>query len=421
MNEPINTTNPSSSNPFSAAPAGRQPKMGMKIVSIILFGAVIFGLGWTAAGGKLSFADGHVKVDRAYDPNKADYSLFWETYDLLNSKFVDRPLDQQKLLHGAIAGLVAAAGDPYTTFFDPEQAQEFASELQGSFDGIGAEIGLKDNHMVIISPLDDSPAQKAGLLPGDAILAVDGESTQNMTVDQAVTKIRGKAGTDVKLTIQHTGKTDSTDVTIKRDKITINSVKYETKDVDGKKIAIIKISRFSDDTKGLLDHAVDSLLQAGVKGIVLDLRSDPGGYLETAITTASNWVNNGEVVVQEKHFDSSITDYKSEVWPRLKGIKTVVLVNGGSASASEIVAGALQDHGLAQLVGQKTFGKGSVQELTDLKDGSTVKITIAKWLTPNGRSIDKNGLEPDVKVDLTQADVDAGKDPQMDKALELVK
>jgi carboxyl-terminal processing protease len=392
-----------------------------KWISAAVVLAVVFGIGYTAGQGRIGIVNGQLQVNRAYDSQKADYGLFWDAYDLLNSEYVDKPLDQQKLLHGAISGMVAAAGDPYTVFFDPEQAKEFANELQGTFEGIGAEIGTKNEQLVIIAPLDDSPAQRAGLLPGDIIISIDGESTAGMTVDLAVSKIRGKAGTEVKLMIIHSEITEPKEITIKRAQIEVKSVKMEMKDVDGKKIAVIKMSRFGEDTQGLLNHAVDVILQSGVKGIILDLRSNPGGYLETAVTTASNWVDTDQIVLRERGSDGSEKNYASKTWPKLKGIKTIVLVNGGSASASEIVAGALQDYGLATLLGEKTFGKGSVQELQQMKDGSSIKITTAKWYTPNDRSINKNGLEPDVKVEMTRDDVLNDRDPQMDRALELLK
>lgn len=399
----------------------RKAPSNFRRIAVSLGVVIIFVAGYVFGQGKIGFADGKLQVNRAYDKQHADYTLFWDAYDLLNSKFVDRPLDQQALLHGAISGMTAAAGDPYTVFFDPEQAKQFADELQGTFDGIGAEIGIKDDQMVIIAPLEDTPASRAGLLPGDAILAINDESTAGMTVDQAVSKIRGEANTEVKLTILHQGGTTPQELNIKRAHIEVKSMKFEIKEVDGKKIAVIKLSRFGEDTQGLFNHAVDVILQSGVKGIVLDIRSNPGGYLETAVTTAANWVDTDQAVVKERSFDGEVKVYNSESWPRLKGIKTIVLVNDGSASASEIVAGALQDYGAAQLVGEKTFGKGSVQELSEMKDDSTIKITTAKWFTPNDRSIDKNGLEPDVKVELTREDVQAGRDPQMDKALELLK
>ncbi|MBX4188054.1 MAG: S41 family peptidase [Candidatus Doudnabacteria bacterium] len=388
------------------------------------FGAVaallIFAFGFVSGQGGITVTNGKLQTIRASDrQGSADYNLFWDTYELLKSKYVDKDnLNEQDLMYGAISGMVQAAGDPYTVFFNPEEAKEFEEELRGSFDGIGAEIGIKEEHMVIIAPLDNTPAQRAGLLPGDFVLAIGGDSTAGLTVDQAVSKIRGPAGTDVKLLILHEGESEPKDLTITRAKIEIKSMEFEIKEHAGKKIAVIKLSRFGDDTAGLFNHAVDVLLQSGVKGIILDMRSNPGGYLETAVSTASYWVDTGEVVLKERAYDGAVKEYKSESWPRLKGLKTVVLVNDGSASASEIVAGALQDHGLATLIGQKTFGKGSVQELSDLKNDTLIKITTAKWFTPNDRSIDKNGLEPDIKVDLTRQDVEAKRDPQMDKALE---
>lgn len=410
-----NTQNkPLSTNRFDAPFKSKQ-------IALFMVGLLLFVVGYSLGNSGLQIKDGKIKVDRAIDNQSADYSLFWDAYDLLNAKFVDRPLDQQKLLHGAIAGMVSAAGDPYTVFFDPKQSEDFKNELQGSFDGIGAEIGIKDDQLVIIAPLEGTPASQAGLNAGDIILSINDESTAGLTVDQAVSKIRGEAGTEVKLTILSEGSSDPREVKIKRARIEVKSVKLESKEVNGKKIALIKINRFGDDTKGLLDHSVDQVLSGNYNGVIIDLRNNPGGYLETAITSASNWVDSGNVVVKEVMYDGSVKDYDAKGVSRLKGIKTVVLVNGGSASASEILAGALQDYGLATLVGTKTFGKGSVQELSALRDNSTVKITTAKWHTPKDRSINKNGLEPNIKVELTKEDVQAKKDPQLDKALEIFK
>lgn len=390
------------------------------VIAGVLLLAVVFAAGYGVGVGRLKFS-GKLEITKGSPPQNADYSLLWNALDMLNSKFVDKPLDQQKLLHGAVAGLVSAAGDPYTVFFDPTQAKEFANQLKGTFDGIGAEVGIKNEQIVVIAPLDDTPAQKAGLLAGDEILGIDTVSTSNMTVDQAVSKIRGKAGTDVTLTILHPGKRSAQDVKITRAHINVKSVKVTEQEVSGKKIAVIKLSQFGDDTKGLFDQAVEQVLSHGDKAIILDLRNDPGGYLDTAVAIASNWIDSGSTVVKEVNYKGDVKDYPAAGVTRLKGIKTVVLVNGGSASASEILSGALQDYHDATLVGEKTFGKGSVQELSSLDDGSSIKITVAKWETPNGRQINKVGLDPDVKVELTATDAQASKDPQMDKALELVK
>jgi carboxyl-terminal processing protease len=324
-------------------------------------------------------------------------------------------------MYGAVQGLVSATGDPYTTFFNPNDAKAFTDQLRGSFEGIGAEVGVQNEQIVIIAPLDDTPASRAGLLAGDAILGINGESTQGLTVDQAVSKIRGPAGTTVKLTILHKGKSTAQEISITRAKIVVKSVKLDTKDDNGKKIAVIKISEFGDDTKGLLDHVIDTVVSGNYAGVILDLRNNPGGYLETAVSTISDWIDPSEIAVKEIGNGTPEKDYSTAGVPRLKGTKTIILINGGSASASEIVAGALQDYKAATLVGEKTFGKGSVQELQDLSGGSEIKITIAKWYTPKGRGIHKIGLQPDIKVELTADDAKNNKDPQMDKALDLLK
>lgn len=397
-------------------------------ILLVLF-VVVFGLGYGVGEGRVKIESGKLNITKGNVPNNtADYSLLWNALDLLNSKFVDRPLDQTKLMYGAVSGLVAAAGDPYTAFFDPQEAKNFSDQLKGSFDGIGAEVGIKNSQIVIIAPLDGTPAQRAGLRAGDQILGIDGLSTQGMTVDAAVGKIRGPAGTKVKLNILHNGEQNPQDITITRDKIVIKSVNLDTKMVNGpagsgtsKKIAVIKLSEFGDDTKGLLDAAVQTISTGNYNGIILDLRNDPGGYLETAVSTISDWIDPGQTAVKEIGYGGSEKDYPTVGVPRLKGIKTVVLVNGGSASAAEIVSGALQDYKVATLVGEKTFGKGSVQALQNLQGSSEIKITVAKWYTPKGRGIDKKGLDPDINVALTADNVKNNQDPQMDKALELLK
>jgi carboxyl-terminal processing protease len=317
--------------------------------------------------------------------------------------------------------MVAAAGDPYTAFFNPDDAKAFTEQLSGTFSGIGAEVGVKDNQIVIIAPLEDTPASRAGLVADDAILAIDSASTQGMTVDEAVSKIRGKAGTSVLLSILHKGKTSPQNISITRANIQVKSVKLDSKTINNKKIAVIKINEFGDDTKGLLDKAIDIVATGNYSGLIVDLRNNPGGYLETAVSTISDWIDADQVAVKEIGFGNDEKDYKTSGVPRLKGMKTIVLVNGGSASASEIVAGALQDYKVATLVGEKTFGKGSVQELQELPGNSEIKITVAKWYTPKGRGIHKVGLDPDVKVVLSPDDATNKKDPQMDKALELLK
>ncbi len=354
--------------------------------------------------------------DRAFD---VDYDLLWKAIGVVNDKYIDKnSIDQQKVLYGAIRGAVAAAGDEYTQYFDPKELQDFRTELAGSFDGIGAEIGKKNGNIVIVAPLDGSPAERAGLKAKDIIVSVDGQSTADWSVEQAVSKIRGPSGTEVSLTIFREGQSQTQDLKIKREKIEVKSVKLEFKEQNGKKIAVIGVSRFGDDTKELFDKAVNDAVSAKVAGVILDLRNDPGGYLDTAVELASQWLEKDKLVVSEAHSNGTSIPYVSKGYSRLAGIKTVTLINGGSASASEILAGALHDYKVSSLIGEKSFGKGSVQELIPLPDDSAVKVTVAKWITPNGKNLNKDGLVPDIEVKLTDDDIAQQRDSQLNRALE---
>lgn len=361
-------------------------------------------------------------VNQNEQPQTVDYGMLWDAISVLNDKYIEKPVNDQKILYGAVKGAIAAAGDPYTTFFEPKELENFQTNLKGSFEGIGAVVGKKDNNIVIVAPLDDSPAKKAGLLAKDIIVKVNGQAITDWSVEQAVDKIRGVKGTKVTLTIVREGKDKPFDVTITRDTIKIKSVKWEIKDVtqnnQTKKIAIITLTQFGDDTSGLFAQAVNDILKQNVQGIVLDERNNPGGYLQTAVDLASDWVEGGKVIVTEAHSDGSNLKYNAEGGNRLNGIKTVVLINGGSASAAEILAGALHDYKVAELVGEKSFGKGSVQDLVKLKEGGAVKVTVAKWITPGGVNLNHNGLDPDVNVKLSEDDINNSKDPQMDQAMQ---
>ena len=334
-----------------------------------------------------------------------------ETYKALKTNF-DGELNEKKLIEGASRGMVEAAGDPYTVFFNKKEAEEFTEDLEGTFSGIGAELGKKDGKLVIISALDSSPAQKAGLQPNDIIAGVNGENSSDWSIDKAVSKIRGEKGTTVKLTIVR-GEEPS-EVSITRDIITDPSVKTEEKDGVG----VIRISRFGDDTASLTRKAAEKF--ADKKAIIVDLRGNGGGYLNSAQEIASLWLNKGQVVVTERVGGKVQQTHEATGDNTLKGKKTVVLVDAGSASASEILAGALQDHKVATIVGQKSFGKGSVQNMIDLKNGAKLKVTIAKWYTPNGKNIGKHGIEPDVKIIAGKNDT-KDSDSQLQKALDIVK
>jgi carboxyl-terminal processing protease len=359
--------------------------------------------------GKYSEApDGKLSQDVNFDQ-------FWEVWDTIYSTYVDRDqLNEKELFYGALRGMVGAVGDPYTVFMNPIIAKEFNDDLKGTFEGIGAEIGIKNDILTIIAPLPDMPAEKAGLMAGDKVLAINDESTAGINVDEAVNKIRGPKGTEVTLTIKREGEDDILTITIVRGQIFVKSINTEIRD-NG--IMTIKITNFNNDTEQLFNEAVREALNNNVSGIILDLRNNPGGYLDTAIEMSSEWIED-KIVVVEKYSEERKIEHLARGRARLADFKTVVLVNQGSASASEIVSGALQDYNKATIFGKKTFGKGSVQTLNKFADGSSIKITVAKWLTPLGRSINDDGIMPDYEIEYTREDYDNFRDPQLDAAVD---
>jgi carboxyl-terminal processing protease len=348
--------------------------------------------------------------------NKADFSSLNALYGLMQRNF-DGKIDNAKAVDGAKAGLVAAGGDPYTTYLTAAEAKKLEDDLTGKLSGIGAEIGIKSNVLTIIAPIDGAPAQKAGLRAGDFIAKINGEDSSGMSVDTAVSKIRGDADTKVTLNIVRPGQ-DPFDVTITRAEITVPSVKWSLKNGN---VAYIDVSRFGPDTADLVDKAARELKAQGATKVILDLRNDPGGYLNAGVSVASQFLNSGKVVVSERTGGKTFDTLKAADGGLLRGLPTIVLINGGSASASEIVAGALRDNHVARLVGEKSFGKGSVQEIKTLPDGAELKVTVAHWYTPDGVNINKAGIAPDVETKLTTEDFNSNRDPQLDKALELLK
>lgn len=347
-----------------------------------------------------------------------DFGIFWEVWDALEKQYVDsEKVSEKKLFYGALKGMVASVGDPYTIFMDPKVSKGFDDDLAGTFEGIGAEIGIKNDILTIIAPLPDMPAEKAGLKAGDQVFFIDDASTLDMSVDEAVNRIRGEKGTEVKLSVFREGFDDLRDFSITRGKIVVKSVTTKTLDND---IYYLRITNFNNDTEELFNRSVREILEGDYQGLIVDLRNNPGGYLDTAIEMASEWVEQG-IIVTEKYSDDNKTEHLARGRARLSGFETVVLVNQGSASASEIVAGALQDYRQARVLGQQTFGKGSVQTLNKFGDGSSLKITVAKWLTPNNRSINDEGIMPDLLVDLTLEDYNNNEDPQLDAAKEVLE
>ncbi|MBI3631746.1 MAG: S41 family peptidase [Candidatus Staskawiczbacteria bacterium] len=353
-------------------------------------------------------------------PSNIDLSLFWDAYYKLQSNFVDSSkLDTQKIIYGAIYGMTKSLGDPYTSFFNPTEAKRFEQDLSGSFDGIGVEIGLKKNQLTVIAPLKDTPGQRAGLKAGDIIVKIDGKSTADMGTEEAVNLIRGKRGTEVILTIFRDSWKNTKDFKITRSTINIPSIDWELKNGD---VAYIHIYLFDQSLSSNFNKIALEILNSPAKKIVLDLRNNPGGYLEVAQEISGWFLKKGQIVTIENFGESKDKKYyKTEGNASFSEYPIVVLINQGSASASEILAGTLRDNRKIQLVGEKSFGKGSVQQVLELRDGSMLKITIAKWLTPNGNSISEVGLSPDVKVELTDKDFENKKDPQLDKALEIIK
>ena len=341
-----------------------------------------------------------------------DLSSVQKTYQELIANY-DGKLDTQKLIYGANRGLVEAAGDPHTAYMDPDETKEFDKSLSGQIGGgIGAEIGLRNNKPTIIKPLENSPAQKAGIKAGESIVKVNDEASSDWSVEKVVSKIRGEVGTSVKLTLLSGAQTR--EVSVVRQNIVSPAVESE---IDGE-IGILKVNRFGDDTVSLSRKYASEFVDKGVKKVILDLRNNPGGTVGAAQGLLGIWLDN-QVAMTERRGSEIVKTLRTTGTPILGNMKTVVLINGNSASASEITAGALREYGKATLVGQKSYGKGSVQIVLGLPGGSQMKVTEARWYTPKGKNIDKTGIEPDVKVDLSSDDVNNNVDPQMDKAKSL--
>ena len=390
-------------------------KILLPIILILTFGFFYF-VGYLHGHQNLQFYKGYIpeiKNKELGKPRDLDFSLFWDVWNKVEEKYPGQ-VDRKKLFYGAISGILTGLDDPYSVFMEPGESESFLQDLEGVFEGIGVEITIKNNQLTVVAPLEDSPAAKAGLRPADIIAKVDGQNTSEMSLDEAVAKIRGRKGTKVVLTLQRGS--DVFDVDVTREEIKIESVKYEVKEDN---IAYIKIYQFGTDTEDLLNKAISDIQTKKPKGIILDLRDNPGGFLETAVNIASVFIKDG-MIVQEESKGGAKNDFESTGDGRLADFKLVVLINGGSASGAEIVAGAIQDRERGILIGEKTFGKGSVQEFEGLEGGSYLRLTVAKWLTPKGRYINAEGILPDIEVGLSQEDIDADKDPQLERAIKEV-
>jgi len=382
-----------------------------KFVLIVVIFA-IFGLGFLVGQSTV--------VCKFCIPEDLDFSLFWEAWHKIQEEYVSpEDIDTQELIYGAISGMVESIGDPYTIFFNPDDAKRFLEDIGGEFEGIGAEIGIREEWLQIIAPLEGTPAQGVGLRPGDKIIKIDGVSTMDITIEEAVTLIRGPKGTEVTLTIMRDDWDNSEDFTIKRTVIEIPSLKWELK---GENIAYIKLYHFSEKVDEDFKEIAAEILKSPAEKIILDLRNNPGGYLERAQDIAGWFLEKGQVVVIEDFGEKREQElYRAKGNSKFSSYPLIILINQGSASASEILASALRDNRGIKMIGETSFGKGSVQTLEGLRDGSSLKITVANWLTPNSDLITDKGLEPDIKIEMTEEDYEQDRDPQLNKAIEIIK
>ena len=407
------------------------------ILLLIIGGAFFFGY---QQGGKHISAELTITELQNKDtgqPEQVDFSSFWQAWNIINEKFVTTATSTtaQEKVYGAIEGLAKSLGDPYTVFFPPEESKAFETEISGKFEGVGMELGIKDNILSVVAPLKDTPAFRAGIKSGDKIIKINDTLSADMTVEAAVKMIRGPRGTEVRLTIAREGKNEPLEIKIVRDVINIPTIDTEIKQVvaadgsDGSNnpwvngIYVIKLYNFSANSSNLFREALRSFIESGTHKLILDLRGNPGGYLEAAVDMASWFLPTGKVVVSEEYAKGTEpTIHRSRGYNIFNDtLKMVILVNEGSASASEILAGALREQSIAKLIGAKTFGKGSVQELVKITPDTSLKLTIARWLTPLGHSISEEGLTPDYEVKISTKDLEAKRDPQMDKAVEILK
>lgn len=401
--------------------------IGIAIVVVLVFiGGFVSGQAHMVEASKVQVLEASLNAtkNKPTNVNSADFTLFWKVWGILNEKFVrtntSSSTTEQDRIYGAIEGMVSSLNDPYTTFLPPSQATQFETQIEGSFQGVGMEMGIKNNMLTVVSALKNSPAEKAGIKSGDQIIKIGDKDALNMTVDQAVKVIRGPKGTSVSFDILRDGASAPIKITVVRDVIIIPTL--DTKYNQSTGIFTISLYNFSSDSATAFRNALKEFVNSKSNKLILDLRGNPGGFLDSAVDMASWFLPPGATIVREDYGKNRQEIVEKSLGYNIfsNNLKMVILVDGGSASASEIVAGALSEQGRAKLVGTKTFGKGSVQEYIKVTPETALKVTVARWLTPKGKSISAEGLTPDYIVPITADDVKAGKDPQMDKAIEIV-
>ncbi len=389
-----------------------------RYILIALLLAGVFFTGFTAGKNSIPSADLVQGVENKSEgqSEKVDFSMFWRVWNALQQEYIDaEELEAEKLVDGAIKGMVRSVDDSYTRYLDPQASKNFEDTISGSFEGIGARIGIREDQLTIISPLEDTPANRAGVKAGDQVIRIDGTSTSGMSLEEAVSRIKGERGTEVVLTVAREELEETKKITITRDKIDIPVVRWESR----KEGAYVRLFTFTEDVAGKFRNVANQVLKSGHDTMVLDLRNNAGGVLRGAINVAGWFVPEGKTVVQEKR-DAKQVEHSSPGPGSFSDFKVVVLINEGSASASEILAGALQEQIGARLVGVQTFGKGSVQTLRKFQDSSTLKVTVARWLTPEGNLIEEEGIAPDVKVEMDPDQIDTEQDAQLQKAFEVL-
>lgn len=391
-------------------------KLPLFIIGLIILVVISYSFGYGAGllGDYLRPSTGYILTNKDADrPEELDFSLFWKTWDLVHEKY-EGAIDDKALLEGAISGMVGGLDDPCSMILLPEISEGLLEDLSGSFGGVGVELNMRNGYLTVVSPLEGSPAQKAGLRPKDVILKIDDKETSEMTFDEAIKAIRGKPGTKVKMTVARQGADEFIEVEVTREEITYTNATYTIEDG----IAYLRIRQFGEDViETAKKFAQEVKKNKNIKGVIVDVRDNPGGYFDSSIEISSLFIEDG-VIVSEKEKNDKETKYEAEGVAELASYPLIVLINEGSASASEIFAGAIQDYKKGKLIGKKTYGKGSVQSLEELGGGLVLKITIAKWLTPIGRAINGEGIAPDIEVDLSEDDIKADRDPQLDRAKE---
>ncbi len=424
----VEVENPASGEPVAPLPKQENIKQGSLVNFLIQFlvvAVLFFAIGFTLGQKKVTVKNGGIVpiinvANQASEVQNVDFSLFWEVFKTLPQTYYDKSsVDGQKMMYGAISGMVRSLGDPYTSFLDPKQNESVKRDLSGTYEGVGIQLGFdKEKRLVVIAPLRGTPAEREGVRAKDMILKIDERDTFDLTLPEAVDLIRGDAGTKVTLQLFREGQDEPFKKVLERAKIEVKTVEVEYRQVNGKEVAVIAVSRFGEKTDGEWDTVVGEVVSKKVGGVVVDMRNNPGGLLMSSVHLAEEFV--GGVIVRQRYSDGREETLSAQRTGKLGKISLVVLVNEGSASAAEIFAGAIQDKNRGKIVGETTFGKGSVQDVVDLPGGSGLHVTIAKWLTPDGNSIHDIGITPDVVVGRSSDDIENERDPQLEKALNLL-